>query len=108
MLEGLEDDRWALLSKVHHCMVDGVAATDMMSLMFGESAEPRNGEVGTPDPEPSGLELITYSARHRVRDPAAQIRFALRAPSEALRAAAGGAKAMLAAAPGACVPRPRP
>ena len=31
MLEGLEGDRWALLSKVHHCMVDGVAATDMMS-----------------------------------------------------------------------------
>jgi diacylglycerol O-acyltransferase len=99
MVEGLEEERWALLSKVHHCMVDGVAATDLMSLMFGEDPEPTNGEVWRADPEPSGLELIAYSARHRVRDPAAQIRFALRAPSEVLRAVAGGARALAAAAP---------
>ncbi len=37
MVEGLEDGRWALLSKVHHCMVDGVAATDLMSVMFGDN-----------------------------------------------------------------------
>jgi diacylglycerol O-acyltransferase / wax synthase len=99
MVEGLEDDRWALLSKVHHCMVDGVAATDMMSLMFGESDRASNGDGWHADPEPSDLDLIAYSARHRVRDPAAQVRFALRAPSEVLRAFAGGAKALLAAAP---------
>jgi diacylglycerol O-acyltransferase len=99
MVQGLEDDRWALLSKVHHCMVDGVAATDMMSLMFGEAPESTNGEVWQAEPEPSDLDLITYSARHRIRDPAAQIRFALRAPSEVLHAFAGGAKALLAAAP---------
>jgi WS/DGAT/MGAT family acyltransferase len=99
MVEGLEGERWALLSKVHHCMVDGVAATDLMSLMFGESPGPTNGEVWQPDPEPSGLELIAYSARHRVRDPAAQLRFALRAPTEVLRAAFGGARALAAAAP---------
>jgi diacylglycerol O-acyltransferase / wax synthase len=100
MVEGLEDDRWALLSKVHHCMVDGVAATDMMSLLFGESAEQAtNGEVWHADPEPSGLELIAHSASHRIHDPAAQVRFALRAPRDVLRAAAGGARALLAAAP---------
>ena len=85
MVEGLDEDRWALLSKVHHCMVDGVAATDMMSLMFGERPEATNGEVWHPDPEPTGIDLIAYSARHRVRDPAAQVRFALRAPSEVLQ-----------------------
>jgi diacylglycerol O-acyltransferase len=99
MVEGLEDDRWVLLSKVHHCMVDGVAATDMMSLMFGERSESTNGEVWHPDPEPSGLELMAYSARHRVRDPSAQIRFALRAPTEVLRAAGDAARALVAAAP---------
>jgi diacylglycerol O-acyltransferase len=99
MVEGLEEDRWALLSKVHHCMVDGVAATDMMSLMFGGRPEPTNGEVWHPEPEPSVLDLIAYSARHRVQDPAAQVRFALRAPSEALRAVAGAARSLAAAVP---------
>jgi diacylglycerol O-acyltransferase / wax synthase len=99
MVQGLDEDRWALLSKVHHCMVDGVAATDMMSLMFGERPEATNGEVWHPDPEPTGIDLIAYSARHRVRDPAAQVRFALRAPSEVLRTVGGAARALAAAAP---------
>jgi diacylglycerol O-acyltransferase / wax synthase len=99
MVEGLEDEHWALLSKVHHCMVDGVAATDLMSLMFGESPDAGNGQVWQPEPEPSDLELIAYSARHRVRDPAEQVRFALRAPTEVLRGFAGAARAMAAAVP---------
>jgi diacylglycerol O-acyltransferase len=98
MVEGLEGDRWALLSKVHHCMVDGVAATDMMSLMFGGSAEPVEGNGWQPEREPSGLDLIAYSATHRIRDPAAQVRFALRAPTEALRGVAGVVRAMAGAA----------
>jgi diacylglycerol O-acyltransferase / wax synthase len=99
MVQGLDEDRWALLSKVHHCMVDGVAATDMMSLMFGERPEATNGEVWHPDPEPTSIDLIAYSARHRVRDPAAQVRFALRAPSEVLRTVGDAARALAAAAP---------
>jgi diacylglycerol O-acyltransferase / wax synthase len=99
MVQGLEDDRWALLSKVHHCMVDGVAATDMMSLMFGGTVEQSNGNRWHAEPEPSNFELIAYSARHRVRDPAAQLRFAMRAPSEALHSAAEVGKALLGAAP---------
>ena len=31
--EGLAGGRWALVSKVHHCMVDGVASTDLMAVM---------------------------------------------------------------------------
>ena len=30
MLEGLADGRWALLTKVHHTMVDGIAGTDLL------------------------------------------------------------------------------
>ena len=109
MVEGLEDDRWALLSKVHHCMVDGVAATDMMSLMFGETPEQRtNGEVWHADPEPSGPELIAYSARHRIRDPAAQVRFALRAPSEVLAGVRRRRQGPCWQQPPRSVPPPRP
>src|SRR3954465_4599100 len=31
---GLGDARWAVISKVHHCMVDGVAGTDLLQLIF--------------------------------------------------------------------------
>ena len=37
MVEGVSENRWALLSKVHHCMVDGVSATDLMTVMFDDS-----------------------------------------------------------------------
>ena len=40
MVEGLEDGRWALLSKVHHCMVDGVAATDLATVLFDLEPNP--------------------------------------------------------------------
>ncbi len=31
LVEGLEGGRWALISKVHHCMVDGIAGTDLLT-----------------------------------------------------------------------------
>ena len=48
MVEGLSDNRWALLSKVHHCMVDGVSATDLMTVMFDDrpAAAPRGALAG--------------------------------------------------------------
>ena len=31
LVEGLPDDQWAMLSKVHHCMVDGVSGAEILS-----------------------------------------------------------------------------
>jgi len=83
LLEGLSENRWALLSKVHHCMVDGVSATDLMTVMFGEeraSGEPRAWE---PEPEPNGVESLARTLTHRPLNPSEQmhnVRAALRAP----------------------------
>src|SRR4051795_11524050 len=38
--EGLGDGRWAMISKVHHCMVDGVSATDLLSVLLDREREP--------------------------------------------------------------------
>src|SRR4051794_6528186 len=38
--EGLGDGRWAMVSKVHHCMVDGVSATDLLSVLLDREREP--------------------------------------------------------------------
>lgn len=31
VIEGLSDDRWAMLTKIHHCMADGIAAMHMLA-----------------------------------------------------------------------------
>lgn len=35
LIEGLRDDRWAVLTKIHHCIADGIAATQLMA-KFGD------------------------------------------------------------------------
>jgi WS/DGAT/MGAT family acyltransferase len=100
MVEGLAERRWALLSKVHHCMVDGVAATDLMSVMFSDAPTDVAKEPWLPTPEPSGAELAVRSVRNLAANPAAQldgVRQALRAPGQTLRSAGGTALAMASA-----------
>jgi diacylglycerol O-acyltransferase / wax synthase len=99
LVEGLSERRWALLSKVHHCMVDGVAATDLMSVMFDDDAGPPGTGEWQPQPEPSGVQLLAHGATHRVSDPASQLRGALAMPTGILRGVADTARALAAAAP---------
>ena len=43
--EGLDDGRWALVSKLHHCMVDGVSGTDLLSVVFDDERRRRRAEA---------------------------------------------------------------
>ncbi len=100
MVEGLDEGRWALLSKVHHCMVDGVAATDLMSVMFDDASAPEPATIDwRPEPGPSRVELVTRSAAHRLLNPAEQVAAALRTRSALIQGMAGTARAVAAAAP---------
>src|SRR3954449_730165 len=63
MVEGLSENRWALLSKVHHCMVDGVSATDLMTVMFSPAAD--GATTWEPAPEPSSAELVMWTLTRR-------------------------------------------
>jgi WS/DGAT/MGAT family acyltransferase len=61
LVEGLAEGRWAIISKVHHCMVDGIAGTDLMQLIFdvdpdAEHPEPKDW---SPQRDPSSLGLLT-------------------------------------------------
>lgn len=40
LVEGLAEDRWALINKVHHCMVDGIAGTDLLTTVLTPYASP--------------------------------------------------------------------
>jgi len=59
LVEGLQEGRWALISKVHHCMVDGVSGTDLYRLVFDRTPEPPPPaeDHRTAGPEPSPLWL---------------------------------------------------
>jgi diacylglycerol O-acyltransferase / wax synthase len=100
VVEGLRQGRWALLSKVHHCMVDGVAATDLMSVMFSDTttAGSAAGEWSAA-PEPSWIEVLIRTAMRRA-SPGGQIdaiQQALRAPRETLRSLGEIARAAVSA-----------
>ncbi len=107
MVEGMRDGRWALLSKVHHCMVDGVAATDLMSVMFSDetagadASSESSSRAWAPQPEPTGIDVLARTLVRRA-SPAGQIetiKQALRAPRETLRSIAEVARAAAAAGP---------
>jgi WS/DGAT/MGAT family acyltransferase len=78
MIERLSENRWALLSKVHHCIVDGVSATDLMTVMFDEAPVPASEHRWQPVPEPSDAELVLRTLAHQALTPSEQVR-ALRA-----------------------------
>ena len=42
LVQGLEGDRFALLSKTHHALVDGIAGVDLLSVLFDLQPVPRD------------------------------------------------------------------
>ena len=48
--EGLDNGGWALISKTHHCMVDGVSATDLLSVILDSDRDPEPAvdDIGRP------------------------------------------------------------
>lgn len=71
LVEGLADDRWALISKAHHCMIDGEGSTDLMQVIFDLEPEPvrREPSEWTPSPGPSTAALTAGSVVEAVREP---------------------------------------
>jgi diacylglycerol O-acyltransferase / wax synthase len=69
VIEGLTDDRFALVAKVHHAMVDGVSSVDLLTVML--SPEPietfERAPRWIPRPAPTSFELFTAEARRRVK-----------------------------------------
>src|SRR5690242_10695605 len=47
IVEGLDGGRFAMLSKTHHALVDGVSGVDIMNVLFDTSVEPM--PVAPPD-----------------------------------------------------------
>ena len=105
VIEGLAEGRWALISKVHHCMVDGISGTDLYRVIFDLAPEPTPpaADDRAMSPEPSPLELAAQAAVDTVVLP---VREALALsgavaddPGRAVRQAAATARAIARLAP---------
>src|SRR5689334_3300098 len=72
LVEGLADDRWAIISKVHHCMVDGVAGTELMQLMFDLEPDAKHEapKEWTPRRSPSATTLLAEAVTDALAHPA--------------------------------------
>src|SRR5439155_17138662 len=57
LVEGLEGERFAVISKTHHAVVDGISGMDVLSALF--AADEEGSRVPwRPAPEPRPLELL--------------------------------------------------
>jgi diacylglycerol O-acyltransferase len=93
IVTGLASGEWALVTKVHHCMVDGISGTDLMATLLDDRPVPRRvaRSPWTPAEPPSGATLVLDSVRDNARDAVATLRAAgrlVRAPGRSM--AAGG------------------
>jgi diacylglycerol O-acyltransferase len=95
LADGLEGDRFAVLSKTHHALVDGISGVDILSVLFDTSPEPvaptDPGAPWLPRPLPSGVQLLGEALLERATIPAELTRSAravLRGPRRVL----GGAR----------------
>jgi len=100
LVDGLTDGRWALISKVHHCMVDGIAGTDLYRVIFDLSPEPAlppAADISPVPAEPTGLALAASAAADLVARPAKgaiALAGALTRPRDAVRQVSQTARAV--------------
>ncbi|HEX7293126.1 MAG TPA: wax ester/triacylglycerol synthase family O-acyltransferase [Solirubrobacterales bacterium] len=91
LVEGLDGDRFAIVGKSHHALVDGISGVDITTVLFDLEREPESGPVRPPKwaprPEPTDLQLLTEALRERATSPreiARGVRATLRGPRQVL------------------------
>lgn len=90
-IEGLEGGRFAMVSKLHHCMVDGISAVNVLSAYFSPDpdAPARPPSTWRPRPAPRSVELAMGELQRRAGAPLALARSvagALANPAQTIQA----------------------
>jgi diacylglycerol O-acyltransferase / wax synthase len=71
LVEGLADGRFAIITKTHHAMVDGISAIDIGTLILDQSTTPREipDDGWIPRREPSSVSLVVNALTDTLRRP---------------------------------------
>jgi len=90
LVQGLERNRFAVITKTHHALVDGVSGVDIGTVLFDvkpvpEKLEPQSSWV--PSPPPSSAELAVRGATELAETPIKLARRAVRAAANPIGAA---------------------
>jgi diacylglycerol O-acyltransferase / wax synthase len=94
LVQGLSDNRFGLITKTHHAMVDGISGVDLATVLFDLGPVPTEIEPEdppwSPHPEPSQAELVAAGAKGVAKFPfelAGRALGAVRHPAGAARGA---------------------
>jgi WS/DGAT/MGAT family acyltransferase len=70
LVDGLSHGRWALVSKTHHAVVDGIAGVDLMTALLDLEPDARRTDADRwqPRPEPSGAQLAAAAVNDAARE----------------------------------------
>jgi diacylglycerol O-acyltransferase len=92
LVEGLTDDRFAIIGKSHHALVDGVSGVDITTVLFDLDPEPQGAPDKAPpwlaSPEPTDMQLLSEAVKERLTSPREiyrGFRAALRGPRQVLQ-----------------------
>ena len=117
LVEGLEDGRWAVVSKTHHAMIDGVGGVDLMTALLDltPDAPPVDEVPWTPQPTPDRVALLAQGAKGAARNLvglgskgaalALHPRQAVRETAAVVTALGAAAAPLVAGAPRSCLNR---
>ena len=97
LVDRVGDDAFALISKTHHALVDGVSGVDISTVLF--DLEPDPPEAASPPawyprPEPSPASLLAAAVAERAATPVDALRGALNAARHPERAVGGSGRAV--------------
>ena len=71
IIEGIETDRWAMISKTHHALIDGLSGIDIATALLDIGPEPtaipHPDEAWQPRPVPTRAELLSEGVKGAAR-----------------------------------------
>ena len=96
LVQGLDDNRFAIVSKTHHALVDGVSGVDLATVLFDANPVPAGltppVRPWEPKPEPSDAQLLARGAENVAKVPLRVGRRLLRTAQHPRQAAAHAAQ----------------